>query len=271
MLQSLIYNLKNPHKIPIKIIKKIIFFYKKIKYDEQDHHRRQIEKFKNFNLDRSKAKSKLNTIIDEYIFLKREMSSEHELLFSALSINKDIDIKNILEIGTFDGANAFLMSKLFKNSQVDTIDLKSDEKEFLEFYNRKKNVQKFIDDRNKLLSKSKNIKFEELNSVRLTNSQKKYDLIWIDGAHGYPVCCIDIINSIRLITDQGYILVDDVSLENYYDDKMYRSIAGFDTLKELEKNEIIKFSLFYKRLDSESNCDTRNIKYIALVKKNYSK
>ena len=66
------------------------------------------------------------------------MSSEHELLFSALSINKDIDIKNILEIGTFDGANAFLMSKLFKNSQVDTIDLKSDEKEFLEFYNRKK-------------------------------------------------------------------------------------------------------------------------------------
>ena len=33
----------------------------------------------------------------------------------------------------------------------------------------------------------KNIKFEELNSLNLINYKEKFDLIWIDGAHGYPV------------------------------------------------------------------------------------
>jgi hypothetical protein len=35
------------------------------------------------------------------------MSSEHEVLFSSLSLNYKNNIKKILEIGTFDGKNSF--------------------------------------------------------------------------------------------------------------------------------------------------------------------
>ena len=63
------------------------------------------------------------------------------------------------------------------------------------------------------------------------------------------------------------VYIDDISLESDVNHRMYYSIAGFDTLKELEKNNIIKFNLFYKRLDANSNCDKKKIKYVALVEK----
>ena len=45
------------------------------------------------------------------------MSSEHEVFFSSLSLNKSNSINEILEIGTFDGFNALLLSKLFKKKK----------------------------------------------------------------------------------------------------------------------------------------------------------
>ena len=39
-----------------------------------------------------------------------------------------------------------------------------------------------------------------------------YDLIWIDGAHGYPIITIDIVNSLRIINPKGIILCDDIYL-----------------------------------------------------------
>jgi len=267
MINTIIHNLKTPQKIPFKILKKIIFLYKKNKYKAENFEAEQNKKFNDLNLNRIEGKKKLDEIKKKYKFLIRDMSSEHELLFSSISLKPEIKIENILEIGTFDGANALLLSKLFENSKIETIDLNSSEDDFQNFYNRKLNIEKFIRDRNNLLLKSNNIKFSQLNSVKLTFSKKKYDLIWIDGAHGYPVCCIDIINSIKLINEKGYIMVDDIFLEKDGEHRMYESIAGFDTLNELEKNNIIKFNLFYKRLDANSNCDKKRIKYVALVKR----
>ena len=103
-------------------------------------------------------------------------------------------IINILEIGTFDVFNALLLSNLFPNSNIDTMDLPEHEEDFINFYNRKDKVNAFLRDRNNTLSKNKNINFLPLNSLKLLNYTKKYDLIWIDGAHGYPTVCIDIIN-----------------------------------------------------------------------------
>ena len=47
---------------------------------------------------------------------------------------------------------------------------------------------------------------------------------------------------------------------------MYDSIAGYETLKELEKNKMIELHLFYKRLDANSNCVEKKITYVALIK-----
>ncbi len=267
MINAILHNLKRPHKIPYKILQKIIFFYKKKNYKFENFKIEQNNRFKLINLDRIEGKKKLDEIKKKYEFLNREMSSEHELLFSAISLNNEIQIKTILEIGTFDGANAFLLSKIFKNSKVETIDLESSESDFMNFYGRQNKIEKFINDRNNLLRKSENITFKELNSVKLTFYDRKFDLIWIDGAHGYPVCCIDIINSLKLLNNKGLIMIDDISLQSEQSDKMYTSTAGIETLNELQKSNIIKFNLIYKRLDANSNCLAKKIKYIAIVKK----
>ena len=61
-------------------------------------------------------------------------------------------------------------------------------------------------------------------------------------------------------------MVDDIILDDNQNDKMYKSIAGFETLNELQKNNVIDLKLFYKRLDANSNCEKKKIKYVALVK-----
>ena len=197
------------------------------------------------------------------------MSSEHEVFFSSLSLNKNREINDILEIGTFDGFNALLLSKLFTKTNIVTIDLPENSEDFVNFYDRKKKIDKFIEDRNNILSENKNIQFFSLNSLGLLNHKKKYDLIWIDGAHGYPVVCIDIINALHILNDKGIIVCDDVhkNLNQINSDRMYHSIASYETLKELSKENLIKFELIYKRLDPKNNCIKNERKFLAIVTK----
>ena len=53
------------------------------------------------------------------------MVSEHQYIFSALSQNNNFNFNKILEIGSYDGKNALLLSKLFPNSKIKTLDLPS--------------------------------------------------------------------------------------------------------------------------------------------------
>ena len=267
MIKKIIKNLKEPHKIPGKILNKLIFLYKKGNYRIEIFEEQQNKKFKELNLDRPKGQKKLKEIKDKYDFLDREMASEHEVLFASLSSNTEIKINKVLEIGTFDGLNAFLLSKLFDNSHIETIDLDENDEDFKNFYNRKDNLDKFIIKRNDLLYKSKNINFQKKNSIKLILDKNKYDLIWIDGAHGYPTVCIDIINSLKIINENGFIMVDDIYIDKVNSDRMYDSNASFETLNELKKGKIINYHLIYKRLDKQNNCVEKKRKYVALVKK----
>ena len=185
------------------------------------------------------------------------------------SIIKNKSFADILEIGTFDGYNSLLLSNLFPNSNIDTIDLSENDDDFISFYKRKDNINKFIQYRDIILSKNKNINFFPLNSLKLLNYKKKYDLIWIDGAHGYPVVCIDIINSLHILKENGLILCDDVHLKlnQSNSDTMYSSIASYETLNELKKQDLINFRLVYKRLSATDNCLENTRKFVAIVSK----
>jgi len=160
MIKKILNNLKNPHKIPSKLLYKIEFFYKKKIYDQSFFENKQNEIFKKLNLDRNSGLMKLKKLKENFNFLNRSMSSEHEALFSSLSIKADLKINKILEIGTFDGANAFLLSLLFQDSNIETIDLKSDEDNFKNFYNRSDRIDEFLQLRQKNLSKSEKINFK---------------------------------------------------------------------------------------------------------------
>ena len=116
-----INNLIKPHQIPIKIFDKINYFLKSINYNKNSFEKEQNNIFKHYALDREEGIRYLNQIkkkLDMTLNLNRGMSSEHEVIFSSLSISKNRPIINILEIGTFDGFNALLLSNLFPNSNV---------------------------------------------------------------------------------------------------------------------------------------------------------
>ena len=271
LLLKIIRNLIRPDKIPKKIFNKLNYYFSYKKYNQNFFEKEQNDIFKYFGLNREKGIKKLTLIKKDFDFKSRDsgMSSEHEVIFSSLSLSKNKLITDILEIGTFDGFNALLLSNLFPNSNIDTIDLPENDDDFINFYNRKDNISKFIQDRNIILSKNKNINFFPFNSLRLLNHKKKYDLIWIDGAHGYPVVCIDIINSLHILKESGLILCDDVFLElnQSNSDTMYSSIATYETLNELKKQNLVNFRLVYKRLNAEYNCIENNRKFIAIVSK----
>ena len=264
IMDKIINILKKPHTIPAKIYSRLKSFIEKLNYDEKIFIKKQNQKYSELNLDREMGLKKLTEIKNKYKIPNRKMSSEHEVFFSSLSLNLEKNFKKILEIGTFDGNNAYLLSLIFPNAEIDTIDLESNKDDFINFYDRKNTYKKFSETRNSILKKNEKINFIEMNSMKLCNNNEKYDLIWIDGAHGYPFVCIDIINSLRLINSDGIIMCDDVYINNVVSDKMYKSTAAFEVLTELKKEKIINFNLIFKRLNSENNASETSRKFIAV-------
>jgi predicted O-methyltransferase YrrM len=112
-----------------------------------------------------------------------------------------------------------------------------------------------------------NIIFIQENSLFLTRSkelQDQFDLIWIDGAHGYPIACADIINSVSLANTDTIIMCDDVYKSVRINDSMYRSMASWETIEELKKSCSISCDYFLKRLGIRQKNDNKYIGYITL-------
>ena len=216
--------------------------------------------FSDIGLSYDNGKKILNDIYSVDLPTFEKTTSQHQILFASISIN--LKINNILEIGTLDGVNALFMSKLFKEAKITTLDLPDDDKTFTQTYNRENNDirTKFISDRNKTLSLNKNIKFIQKNSINyLSSIKEKFDLIWVDGAHGAPDVVIDITNSLRVLNTNGYLVCDDIFIKEVKDDQIYKSTAGFKTLLSFVNAGIIKkFNLIIKKFNN-------NEKFIAVV------
>ena len=60
----------------------------------------------------------------------------------------------------------------YLKKNIVTIDLPENDEDFVNFYDRKKKVNKFIQDRDNILSKNEDIKFFTLNSLKLLNHKK---------------------------------------------------------------------------------------------------
>lgn len=244
-------------------------YYKYFIYNEDNIAKSQKALFSEAGLLREDGHSKINSLclqlFAEAYNEDSGMYSEHLIIFACLSQHQEFanQIKEILEIGTYDGRTALLLSKLFPNAKITTIDLEDNSEDLLNTYERTHSLKNFIARRNKLLKDHDNIKFKQMNSLNLLDdSNSRYDLIWIDGAHGYPVVTSDIINSLRLSKIGGHILVDDVIIETKKNDPMYRSTGGYDTLLSLRKAGLVpKFILFNKRLSSKYNFRPKFVAY----------
>ena len=234
-------------------------FAKNAKESHEKRLKEQIQIYKEVGLDstRDEVIKKLNECLrsidlppyDEDI----GMYSEHLVILAALSFQKSFNPKNILEIGTYDGRCACALARLFPECKVTTLDLKDDDPMFDGTYGRNNAESKnlFIESRTAHLEKHPNVSFVQTNSLALSRDTKnKYDLIWIDGAHGYPIVCSDITNSIRILEDNGIMMCDDVYIESKNNDQMYKSIAAWQTLQAFKQAGLISVVLFRKRLGS---------------------
>ena len=193
------------------------------------------------------------------------MYSEHLIIFAALAKSNN-QIRNILEIGTHNGKTACILARLFPLAKITTIDLKDSDPKFRNTYSRKDNFKLFIKKRDNLLSKERNINFIQINSLELSNLKKSLpvqDLIWVDGAHGYPIVTSDITNSITLMDKKSILMCDDIWKKSNRNDDMYESTAGFETLNSFEEAKIIKTHYFRKRINKLFN---GNYKYISFSK-----
>ena len=152
---NIIYNLKNPGRALNKILLVFENFILSRKYNLELYERKQNEIFNSLNFDRGESLQKLIDLKKNINYPVREMSSEHEIIFSAIASKKKVN--KILEIGTFDGWNSYLLSKLFPSSQIVTLDLDEKDKNFSKFYNRQDKLNDFILERDKILKKSDNI------------------------------------------------------------------------------------------------------------------
>ena len=244
------------------------YFRYEIKYSEKEYIKRQEKKFKSLNLDRKNGERLFLSLKKKYSFLSSPMNSEHSILLCSLSLTKR-SFMNILEIGTYDATNSFLLSELFHNSKVDTYDLKHTNKTFVSTYHRKdkKKLKDFIKKRNTLLKKKKNIKFYELNSLNLSlKTSKKYDLIWVDGSHENPYVSVDLANSLRLINQNGVIMCDDIIFHaDSYD--QYYSKDSLIALNSFKEAGISDYNLIYKRITKKDNAIPHTRKYVAFIKK----
>ena len=145
--------------LTLKIIKYFQFF--KISSEAQN------QSFQQIHLDRQLGIKKLDKIMLELFgktYSEQSNGSEHLVLFSSISL-KNQKIKRILEIGTFDGRTALVLSKLFPKSEIITMDLPQSSDDFKSTYGRSLTFELFADERNKILSRGANISLRKLTQL----------------------------------------------------------------------------------------------------------
>tara|TARA_Y100000991_G_scaffold210688_1_gene192256 strand:+ start:3349 stop:4176 length:828 start_codon:yes stop_codon:yes gene_type:complete len=257
-----------------RLIKSFIIEINEFRYPEKKRYQDLIKMYKKCELShlRNENIKYLNNILKSLGFKNYNelegLYSEHLIIFSAIARSK-YKIKNILEIGTHNGKTTSILSRLFPNAHITTIDLDDDDETFKGTYKRDKNLKLFIKNRNKLLSKHNNINFIQFNSLNLTISNKnipKQDLIWVDGAHGYPVVSSDITNAIRLMHKSTILMCDDIWKRTKKNDQMYVSKAGYETISCFSNAKIIKTNFFRKRIGKSFNGNYKFISFSKLIK-----
>lgn len=130
------------------------------------------------------------------------------LYFSAVSLIME-NITNVLELGTGTGNITNLLANLFPASIVYTIDLPADDKDYEKLAHRSRSEKDMMEFR-KNIDKN-NIKYFEINSFFLPSLAlpKKFDLIFVDGGHRYPVVAWDVMFAYNHLRSDGFVFFHD--------------------------------------------------------------
>lgn len=238
------------------------------KFSQSETEAEQSERFRVLGLDWKVARKNVEELLGKNIDIFSHRSEHYELMFAISQRDKP---KKILEIGTATGDFTVFLATIFPGAEIETIDLPRSDNRFwnattdLATTNSGAVSKTDLEERDARLSSFANIKFRELNSLALTfQESEKYDLIWVDGDHTYPVVSIDLANALRLLEVGGTLASDDI----YMTSQRRRSSGNqesYETLVQFQKAGLIHFNLVLKRLFPEPDYNKRSQKFIAVA------
>lgn len=120
------------------------------------------------------------------------------------------DVKNVLEIGTGDALSTIVLSKLFPDARIFTIDLPSNDPMFNRW--RRKSASGTVrgKQRQEKLNR-KNVVHFEINTffLLMLDLPEKFDFILVDGDHIYPQLAGDIMFAYSRIAEDGFLFFHD--------------------------------------------------------------
>jgi predicted O-methyltransferase YrrM len=222
--------------------------------------------FNSLGLDRKLGLSKLNQLCAETFGKEYSehngMWSEHLVFFSSISVS-EFSVKRILEIGTFKGETTSMLSRLFPEAEIISVDLSHQEIRNNRTYSYALDEIQNRSGQNAL----KNVQFLEMNSVRLLGIDGDFDLIWVDGFHLAPTVVIDISNSVRLLRNGGIALCDDVYLKKTWIERD-SDLSSMQVMKALSDCGLISQNFIYKRVGKKFNNSIIRSKMLGVAIKN---
>ena len=120
------------------------------------------------------------------------------------------DVKNVLEIGTGDALSTIVLSKLFPNASIFTIDLPQGDPRFNRWRQKSAPKTERGRQRQERLNRG-NITFFEKNTFFLLDLglPREFEFILVDGDHTYPQIAGDIMFAYSRIVEDGFLFIHD--------------------------------------------------------------
>ncbi len=117
-------------------------------------------------------------------------------------------IKNLLEIGSYEGRSALFFLDLFKITKISCVDTwsGSDEHKDINFHA----IENNFDLNTKSFKEKKTLlKFKMTSDEFFKQNKNKFDFIYVDGDHAKDQVYKDLINSWSILNSNGFLLIDD--------------------------------------------------------------
>jgi len=195
------------------------------------------------------------------------MASMHWVLFACVA--QRFEVRRILEIGTYDGETTLLLSRLFPDAKLTTVELPDNDPIFGQTYGREDPAKrKAFLERQARNTAGPSIEPVKVNSFFLPAlGLDPFDLIWADGSHLYPEVAWDVCNCYQLCRPGGVLMVDDVMMHPRAVQMGYGGPAPYEVLEYLGRRVEDPIIYFMKRYSPEWSADPRLRSHVAMLLK----
>ena len=157
-----------------------------------------------------------------------------------------LKIKNLLEIGSYEGRSAIFFADIFRDSKISCVDTwsGSDEHENINF----KSIEDNFDQNVKFLKENKLLtKFKMTSDNFFNQNNAKFDFVYVDGDHSRNQVLKDLKNSWSVLNSNGFLLVDDYMWWFYKDLKNNPAYPVNKFIQEYS-NQIKKMTIWHQVL-----------------------